>query len=496
MRNYPTEEEREEGSPALAPGTHPNRAAEAPQAEVSPAEPRKKKNRTPKVILILVLAAAAVSLIWWKTHQQPVGGMARPGGGGQRGGGGGGRRAMFGPLPVVVSPAAKGSLNIYLNGLGTVIPLANVTLRTQISGQLMQVNFTEGQMVAKGDLLAVIDPRPYQVALEQAQGQIAQAQAQLLEAQVDLTRYQKLATEDSIAKQQVDSQMALVNQYQGLVQADQAAIDNAKLNLTYCHITAPVDGRVGLRQVDAGNYVTPGDANGLVVLTQIKPITVIFTLPEDSQPRVAARLRSGAAIPIDAYDRTLTNKIATGTLATTDNQADTTTGTFKLRAVFPNADESLFPNQFVNIKMLLDVEQGATIIPTSAIERGQDGDYVYVAQPDSTVMARPITIGPAEGERVIVLKGLNVGDQVVVDGADKLKDGMAVAVQIANASGTTSPAPGMTPGARSGSRGAGRSGGAPGGDPSRRRTRRDGAAPDSPARPSEGAPAAPSTGSP
>jgi multidrug efflux system membrane fusion protein len=423
--------------------------------------------------VVLAGVALLIVYIWRQTHAAAPG--ARPAGQG------GGRRStrafgMFGPLPVVALPAVKGDLNVYLNGLGTVTPLANVTVRTQISGILMQVNFKEGQMVNRGDLLAVIDPRPYQVALEQAQGQLQQAQAQLKEAQVDLGRYETLAQQDSIAKQQVDSQRALVSQYQGLVVTDQAAIDSAKLNLTYCHIVAPVTGRVGLRQVDSGNYVTPGDSNGLVVLTEVKPMSVLFTLPEDNVPQVVARIHTGVALPVDAYDRTLSVKLASGTLGTVDNQVDTTTGTFKLRAIFPNEDESLFPNQFVNIKMLLDVARGATIIPTSAIERGQQGTFVYVVQPDSTVTARPVTLGPADGEHVVALSGLANGEVIVVDGADKLKEGMQVVVQTASGAPVGAAAsPGAPPpaGGWKGSTGAPAAGAA--GDGTHRRRRAQGA---------------------
>jgi multidrug efflux system membrane fusion protein len=332
-------------------------------------------------------------------------------------------------LPVTVEPAATGDLNIYREALGTVVPLANVTLRAQISGQLMEVDFREGQLVAKGDLLAVIDPRPYEVATQQAHGQWVQAQAQLKDAQINLARYEKLSQQDSISAQQVDTQRALVSQYAGQVEADEAAVNSAKLNLAYCHVVAPVGGRVGFRQVDPGNYVTPGDANGLVVLTQVKPTTVIFTLSEDEVPDVAARLRAGATIPVEAYDRTQTRRLATGRLATIDNQVDATTGTFKLRALFPNDDEALFPNQFVNVRMLLDVDRGAIVIPTSAVERGQPGTFVYLLRPDHTVTARAVRLGPTEGERVAVLAGLAPGDPVVVDGADRLKEGMAVIVQ-------------------------------------------------------------------
>jgi multidrug efflux system membrane fusion protein len=480
MSNYSTEQE-----PAQRPAvTHPHR----PAAPVSPAQggpSGKKKRRFPTLWVVLAGVILLVAYIWRQTHAPVPGARPMPGAG---------RRSsrsfgMFGPLPVVALPAVKGDLNVYLNGLGTVTPLANVAVRTQISGILMQVNFKEGQMVNKGDLLAVIDPRPYQVALEQAQGQLQQAQAQLKEAQVDLGRYETLAQQDSIAKQQVDSQRALVSQYQGLVVTDQAAIDSAKLNLTYCHIVAPVTGRVGLRLIDSGNYVTPGDSNGLVVLTEVKPMSVLFTLPEDNVPEVAARIHSGATLTVDAYDRSLTKKLATGTLSTLDNQVDTTTGTFKLRAIFANEDESLFPQQFVNIKMLLDVARGATIISTSAIERGQQGTFVYLVKPDDTVTATPVTLGPVDGEHVAVLSGLAVGALVVVDGADKLKEGMQVVVQ--HAEGAAAPA--AAPGAVAPWKGAGGASAAPAGADGTRRRRRAAGADGAPAGAPAGAPPAPST---
>jgi multidrug efflux system membrane fusion protein len=340
---------------------------------------------------------------------------------------------MGGPLPVVVNTARKGDINIILNGLGTVTPMATVTVTTQISGYLTEVNFTEGQLVNKGDLLAVIDPRPYAAALEQAQGQLLQAQAQYKEAQIDLDRYITLSGQDSISKQQVDAQRALVTQYDGMVKQDQGIVDSAQLNLTYCHITAPLTGRVGLRLVDQGNYVTPSSAGGLVLLTQVKPITVIFTLPEDNIPQVVKQVRTpGSKVPVDAFNRDNTVKLASGTLATIDNTVDPTTGTFKLRAVFANDDEALFPNQFVNISMLIDVQHGATVVSTSAIERGQQGSFVYVVGADNKVSAKTVTLGATEGERVAVLTGLNPGDKVVVDGADRLKEGMEVDPQLPN----------------------------------------------------------------
>jgi multidrug efflux system membrane fusion protein len=431
---------------------------------ISPSSPQPasggSRRRRRVGIIVAAVVVAAIGFIYWRTHTGVTPTQGGGGGGGGRGGGFGRFGMMNGPLPVVARPAVKGDLNVYLNGLGAVTPLATVVIRTQISGQLTEIHFQEGQMVAKGDLLALIDPRPYQVALEQAQGQLLQAQSQLKEAQVDLARYEKLSEQDSIAGQQVDTQRALVSQYDGLVLVDKAAIDSATLNLTYCHVVAPISGRVGLRQVDAGNYVTPGDANGLVVLTQLKPIAVIFTLPEDNIPGVQARGHSGDQIPIDAFDRTQTRKLASGTLSTIDNEVDPTTGTFKLRAIFPNDDESLFPNQFVNVRMLLKIDQGATVIPTSAIERGQQGAFVYVVQPDNTVASRPVTLGTTEGERVAVLTGLAIGERVVVDGADKLKEGMQVIVQTSESGSPAAPAGEPTGRRRSGGAAAGASPGA------------------------------------
>jgi multidrug efflux system membrane fusion protein len=427
--------------------TEKHRPTAPPAAGGPPTAAEKKRGRRAvlwTLLAVLVLGTAALLTYRSRTAQ---GAGFRPGGAGAGGYGGGGRRGGFGmagPLPVVVTAAQKGTINIILEGLGTVTPLATITVTTQISGYLAEVKFTEGQLVKKGDILAVIDPRPYQVALEQAQGQLVQAQAQYKEAQIDLDRYQKLSTQDSISKQQVDAQQALVQQYEGMVKTNQAAVDNATLNLVYCHVTAPVTGRVGLRLVDQGNYVTPNSTSGLVLLTQMKPITVIFSLPEDDIPRVLKRARSKATIQVDAYNRDDTVKLASGTLTTVDNTVDPTTGTFKLRATFPNDDEGLFPNQYVNASMRLDVVSDAIVIPTSAIERGQQGSFVYVVGGDNKVSARPVTLGATEGENLAVT-GVKEGESVVVDGADRLKEGMEVVpqtMQQASAKPTPRPAHG------------------------------------------------------
>jgi multidrug efflux system membrane fusion protein len=329
-------------------------------------------------------------------------------------------------MPVGTAAVEKGDMPVVLSGLGTVTPLAMVTVKTQINGQLTEVAFKEGQMVNKGDFLAQIDPRPYQVALEQAQGQLAKDQAVLKNSELDLTRYKTLVAQNSVARQTLDTQAALVQQNRGTVQADQAQVDTQKLNLTYCRIVAPVSGRVGLRQVDPGNYVQTSDANGIVVITQLQPISAIFTLPEDSLQAVLRRMRGGTSLAATAFDRVGTNRLGTGHLDTIDNQIDPTTGTVKLRAIFDNADQMLFPNQFVNIQLLVDTVRGADLIPNSAVQRGAPGTFVYVLKPDETVTAQPVTLGPADDRRIVVTKGLEPGQLVVVDGADRLKDGAKV----------------------------------------------------------------------
>ena len=373
-------------------------------------------------LVALVVVAAVVWFIMPHGPQTPV----NPGRGG--GGGRGGAAGRFGNQPTTVGMAAiqTGDMPVFLNALGTVTPVSNVTVRSQISGQLQSIGFTEGQMVTKGQFLAQIDPRPYQQQLAQAEGVLARDQAQLTNAQVQLQRYQTLLTQDSIARQDVDTQAALVRQLEGTIKTDQASISAQRLNLTYARITAPVSGRAGLRLVDPGNYVTLGDTTGLVTLTQVAPIDVLFTIAEDSLPQVAARMRSGATLPVVAFDRAQKNELARGTLLTLDNAVDTTSGTVKAKARFTNSTGTMFPNQFVNVRILVDTVHNALIAPTSAVLRGSQGLFVYVIQPNRTVTVRNVTTGTAAGDRTVILTGLAVGERVVTDGSDRLREGARV----------------------------------------------------------------------
>jgi membrane fusion protein, multidrug efflux system len=369
------------------------------------------------LLIVLVIAVLMAMFVMYLRQKQPV---AVPRG----------RNGQNGPVAVSVATAVSGDIQVKIPALGTVTPLATVTVRTQITGTLQKIFFTEGQIVREGESLAQIDPRPYEAALQQMEGNLKRDQALLADAILDLKRYAGLVKEDSIAAQQLDTQRALVDQFTGTIQADEGQVKTAKVNLVYTHITSPVTGRVGLRQVDQGNYVTPGDTNGIVLINQLQPITVIFSIPEDNVSAVMKRLHAGASLTVEAYDRTNATKIADGKLLTVDNSIDVTTGTIKLRAVFDNVDDSLFPNQFVNIQLLQDVLNDQIIMPNSAVRRGAPNGvattFVYVVNSDNTVAVRPVTLGVVDGEKVAVTAGLKAGEVVVTEGGDRLRDGAQV----------------------------------------------------------------------
>ena len=345
-----------------------------------------------------------------------------------------GGRAALGPVSVAVSPALKQNIPYYLSGLGSVTAFNTVTVKSRVDGTLDKVNFTEGQFVHEGDLLAEIDPRPYQVALEQMQGQLFRDQAQLNNARVDFKRYDQLAKEGVIASQQVDTQSATVQQLEGAVRADQAQIDNEKLQLVYCKITAPLTGRVGLRLVDQGNMIHATDPNGLVVITQVQPVAVLFTLPEDSLQEVIQHMKVGQ-LGVQAYSRDDQTMLASGKLLTVDNQIDPTTGTVRFKAAFDNKDLSLWPNQFVNIRLMLAVRQGAIVVPLAAIQNGTQGSYVYTVKAGKANL-QPVKLDMTQGNIALIANGVSVGDQVVVDGQERLQSGTPVEVHDASPSGS------------------------------------------------------------
>jgi len=331
-------------------------------------------------------------------------------------------------IPVAVVPARAGDLGVYVNGLGTVTALNTVTVHSRVDGQLIDVAFREGQIVHAGDVLAQIDPRPFQVQLTQAEGQKAKDEAALENARLDLKRYEVLAAQDAVPRQQRDTQLAAVHQDEATVQSDQGQVDSAKLNLTYSRITAPITGRIGLRLVDPGNIVHANDANGLLVITQLQPIAVIFTIPADQVPVVLAKTRAGDRLEVDAYDRDMKTRLAVGTLGAVDNQVDTATGTVRLKAEFPNQDDALFANQFVNARLLVNTLRKTILVPAVAIQRSPQTTFVWVVRPDSTVEMRPVEIVWSEGDETALARGVAEGEPLVVDGLDKLQPGTKVAV--------------------------------------------------------------------
>src|SRR5579864_1920688 len=387
-----------------------------------PASRKPKKRGLIWVVFLLIVACVAGYAVWRAMHPAPV---ARGAGGG--GGGRGG--APIGPVPVVVAKVTRSSIPVYLNGLGNVTAFYTVTVKSRVDGQIMKVDFNEGDLVHEGQVLIEIDPRPYQVQLEMAEGTLARDQALLNNSKLDLQRYQTLLAQDAIPKQQLDTQTALVAQYEGNIKQDEANIDSAKLNLTYAKVTAPITGVVGLRQVDPGNIVHASDTNGMIVITQLQPITVLFTIPEDNLPQVTQKLRAGAQLTVDAYNRDNSKKLASGMLTTLDNQIDSSTGTSKLKAVFDNTDNALFPQQFVNIRLLVDSLTSQLVVPNVAIQNGQQGTFVYVVDDDSKVHLKTVQVGVTTDRVSDILSGLSAGDRVVVDGTDRLIEGAVVRVR-------------------------------------------------------------------
>jgi multidrug efflux system membrane fusion protein len=368
----------------------------------------------------LVVALAIGALAWFLHVSAPANSAATSGGKGA------GKKGS-GELPVAVAKARTGSIPVYLEGLGSVSPFYTVTVRSRVDGQLMSVPVKEGDLVTEGQVIAQIDPRPYQVQLDQAEGAMARDRALLDNARIDLSRYQTLLKQDAIPSQQLDTQKALVDQYVGNIKTDQANIDNAKLQLTYAKITAPITGRIGLRQVDPGNIVHASDTTGLLIITQVQPIAVLFTIPEDNLPKVLKKLRAGANLPVDAYNRDKSQKLSGGRLATVDNSIDATTGTSKLKAIFTNKDNALFPNQFVNIRLLVDTLTNQVIVPEVAVQQGSQGPFVYLVDEESSkVKVQLVKPGITEGDDTQIISGINPGDVVVTDGTDKLQTGSKV----------------------------------------------------------------------
>ena len=407
-----------------------------------------RQSRLGQWLIGFLILLGGAGLVWYfDIGQAPPAQQGGPGGG--RGGRGGGRGNELPPVRVV--PAETRSIAVILKALGTVTPVNTVVVRSRLDGELVRVHFTEGQRVKAGQLLAEIDPRPYQVALAQAQGQRAENEARLNNARADLAKFRSLFERQLIPQQQLTAQESLVEQIEGSVQSNDAQLSNAKLQLSFTRVVAPISGRLGLRQVDVGNLVRSGDANGIVVITQMQPISVIFTVPEIELPAVLDAMRSTTSPAVQAWDRAETTLLATGTLETVDNQIDTTTGTIKLRAIFENTDEKLFPNQFVNINLKLSTQRAATVVPAAAIQRASFGTFVYVIKPDNKATIRKVTLGVSEGDRVAVTEGVAPGERVVLEGVDALQEG--VTVEVVDTGSVPQPAAGSTPAASQPGRG-------------------------------------------
>jgi multidrug efflux system membrane fusion protein len=410
--------------------TKPGDAKFSPGQQSSEQTPAPKGHRWVWIMLCVVLIAGLIAFNRARARSQaasgPQAGSTPP------------------AISVGVTTVQKKDVPYFLTGLGSVTAFNTVTVRSRVDGQLMKVNFTEGQFVHQGDLLAEIDPRPFQVALDQAQGQLAKDVAAQNDTKVNLARFQQLWQEGVIPRQQLDTQQAAVGQSEGAIQSDKATIDNAKLQLVYSRIIAPISGRVGLRLVDAGNMVHATDTNGMLVITQVQPISVIFTLPEDNLPEVAAQMHKGAVLTVEAFSRDDKTKLTDGKLQTIDNQIDQTTGTVKLKSVFENRDLSLWPNQFVNIRLFLSTRKDATVIPSAAIQRGAQGSFVYVVKTDNKAEVRQIQTDFIEGNIAVIHDGLTPGEQVVIDGQDKLQSGSVVSFKPVGAA--PNPAPAATQG--------------------------------------------------